>query len=101
MNDHLNQASCLAFDRPWTWQDKLRSRLFPIKHCFAPEAPADFKDCINHRAITRFGWLDRLRILWTGVIVTHSRIVTQNEVGNTVSAAECYVGTSRDLSPEG
>lgn len=86
-----------ASDSPWTWRDRLRRRLFPAEHCFAPEAPAEFKDCITLRSVSRFTWIERLRLMWTGIVVTHARIVTENEVGDSRSAAVCYVGTKRDL----
>lgn len=78
------------------WQ-KIKNRLFPAKHCFAPDAPSEFKDCIHGHAVTRFTWADRFRVLLTGIVVTRWRTVTENEVGHTISAAECYAGTSDDL----
>ena len=96
MNDE-NQAACFVSNSTWTWRDRLRARLFPIKHCFAPEAPSEWKDCVTVRSVTSFSWLDRLRVLWTGIVVTHVRTVTQHEVGDTRTAAECYVGTRREL----
>lgn len=92
-----NTVACFAADAPWTWRRRLRARLFPVKHCFAPEAPVHFKDCINMTAVTKLSLADRLRCLLTGVVVQHSRIVTEHEVGNTISASECYIGTKRDL----
>lgn len=87
-------------DDPRTWRDKLRSKLFPARHCFAPEAPSHFKDCVTVRAVSTMSWIDRLRILWTGIVVTHVRTVTENEVGDSRTAAECYAGTRRDLQED-
>lgn len=92
-----NVVNCCAIDAPSTWRRRLMAKLFPIKHCFAPEAPAHYKDCINMTAVTKLSFIDRLRCLFTGVVVQHSRIVTEHEVGNTVSASECYIGTKRDM----
>lgn len=92
-----NDVNCCAIEAPWTWRRRLRARLFPVKHCFAPEAPASFKDCISMTVVTKLSFADRLRCLLTGVVVQHSRIVTEHEVGNTVSASECYIGTNRDM----
>lgn len=86
-----------APDQRSRWK-KIKHRMFPAKHCFAPDAPDDFKDCIHGHAITKFGFADRLRVLLTGVVVTSWRTVTENEVGRTVNAATCHVGTSDDLS---
>lgn len=90
-------AACYTVERPWTWKDRLRARLFPMQHCFAPEAPGRFKDCISVQTITVMSWADRLRLLFTGVVVTHTRTVTENEVGDSKTASVCYVGTKRDL----
>lgn len=78
------------------WQ-KLRDRLFPSLHCFAPDAPSEFKDCIHGRAVTKLSWSDRLRALLTGVVVTEWRTVTENQVGRTINAAVCWIGTGKDL----
>ena len=85
-----------ARDPRTRWQ-KLRDRLFPARHCFAPDAPSEFRDCIHGRATTKLSILDRLRVLATGVIVTQWRTATENRVGQAISAAECWVGTSKDL----
>ncbi len=37
----------------------------------------------------------------TGVIVAHTRTVTENEVGESNTAAVCYVGTKRDIRDAG
>ena len=95
----MNQETIQCHSAPDSrtrWQ-KIKHRMFPAKHCFAPEAPAEYKDCIHGSAVTKLSWLDRLRVVVTGVVVTRWRTVTENEVGNTVNAAECYVGTSDDL----
>lgn len=89
---------CHSAPDPRTRLQKLRDKLFPSRHCFAPEAPSGFKDCIYGRAVTKLSWMDRIRVLLTGVVVTSWRTVTENEVGNTVSAATCHIGTSKDLS---
>ena len=44
---------CYSAPDPRTRFQKLRDRLFPSRHCFAPEAPSEFKDCIHGRAITK------------------------------------------------
>ncbi len=98
MDESKDQNSaCHAIDRPWTWRDRLRARLFPIQHCFAPIVLAEWKDCVTVRSVTKLDFLDRLRVLVTGIVVTESRTVTEHEVGNTVTAAICYIGTNREL----
>ncbi len=93
-------TQCSVSESTWTWRDKLRAKLFPVKHCFAPEAPGFYKDCITIHTTTVLSWTDRLRVLLTGVICTHTRTVTENEVGDSMTNAVLYVGTSRDVSPE-
>jgi hypothetical protein len=98
MSEENQGAMCLSSDNaPRTWRDRMRNKLFPVRHCFAPDAPSNFKDCVTVRAVSTLSWVDRLRILWTGIVVTHVRTVTEHEVGDTRTAAECYAGTSRDL----
>jgi len=82
---------------PRTRLQKLRDKLFPAKHCFAPDAPSEFKDCIHGHAVTKLSWIDRIRVLLTGVVVTSWRTVTENEIGGTVTSATCHVGTAKDL----
>lgn len=78
------------------WQ-KMKHRCFPSKRVELPEAPSHFKDCIHGMAITKFNFIDRLRVLCTGVVVTQWLTVTENEVGKTIGTASSYVGTSDDL----
>lgn len=96
MNEPI-ETGCYSAPYPRTRFQKFRDKLFPSKHCFAPEAPGEFKDCIHGHAITKLSWTDRLRVLLTGVVVTSWRTVTENEVGRAVSAATCHIGTAKDL----
>jgi len=100
MSESLESNVChAASEQPWTWRQRLRARLFPCQHCFAPPAPAEYEDCVTVRSVTSLDWIDRLRVLVTGVVVTESRTVTEHEVGNTVTASVCFIGTKRDLLP--
>lgn len=96
--DKVSSVSCGAWEQPLTWRQRLRMRLFPSKHCFAPESPGEWKDCVTVHSTTKLDWIDRLRALITGVICVTCRTVTENEVGNTKSASTCHIGTSRDLA---
>lgn len=91
-------AGCYSAPDPRSWFQKLRDRAFPAKHCLAPDAPSGFKDCIHGHAVTRFSWLDRMRVLLSGVVVTSWVTVTENEIGQSVTSAECYVGTPKDAA---
>lgn len=79
---------------------RMIGRMFPARHCFAPEAPAEYEDCISIRSVTKFSWLDRLRVLVTGVVVTETRTVTEHKIGGSTTASVCYAGTSRDILEE-
>lgn len=100
-NEQILHNTC-AYETPvrMTRYQRWRRRLFPIKHCFCPEAPADWKDCVTIHSQTKLSWADRLRVLLTGVVITHSRTVTENEVGQSVTAMEVYIGTARDMKPD-
>jgi len=80
-----------------TWMQRFIGRMFPARHCFAPEAPAEWEDCISIRSVTSFSWLDRLRVLVTGVVVTETRTITEHTVGLSATASVCYPGRRRDL----
>ena len=91
------ECSLYCAPDPRSWFQKFRDRLFPAKHCFAPDAPSEFKDCIHGHAVTKLSLADRFRVLATGVVVTSWRTSTENEVGRTLNAATCHVGTAKDL----
>ena len=93
----LARSGCYSAPDPRTRLQKFRDKLFPSKHCFAPEAPGEYQDCIHGQAITRLSFVDRLRVLFTGVVVTQWRTVTEHKVGKAVSAATCHIGTAKDL----
>lgn len=95
MNDPM---VCYSTTDPRTRFQKIRDKLFPSKHCFAPEAPEEFKDCIHGQATTHLSFVDRLRVLLTGVVVTQWRTVTEHKVGRTINAATCHIGTAKDLA---
>lgn len=84
------QANAMYADSPWTWRDRLRFRLMPTRPCRLPEAPATFKDVIESRTVVGLDWLDRLRVLVTGHLMLHQRIVCENEVGATTPASVAY-----------
>lgn len=85
MNHNAEQPSaasgCYAFERPWTWKDKLRVKLFPPQHCDVPEAPAHFRDALVCRVVSELSWLDRLRVLVTGRIQVESKTITEHAIG--------------------
>lgn len=88
-------AGCM--ENPLTFWERVRCRLFPAKHCFAPEAPTEFKDCLTAHTITKLDFVDRIRAMVTGVIVVTTRTVTENEIGRSVTNSTCHIGTARDL----
>jgi len=83
-----------------TWWQKRIDRMFPMKHCPLPEAPAEWKDHVTVRAVTKLDWIDWLRVCLTGVVCVDIRIVTENEVGGTRTECVCFVGTRRDVRGE-
>jgi hypothetical protein len=71
------------------WQ-RVFLKLYPSRYCDLPTAPKEYRDVLVFNSVTRFGFLDRLRILVTGRVQTRAKIVTQNTIGYTVSDAVCY-----------
>jgi len=92
-----NNAQCYSAPDPRGRWKKLKHWLFPADHCFAPGGACEYKDCIHGKAVSKLSLADRLRVVVTGVVVTQWRTVTENEVGGTVTAATCHIGTSDDL----
>lgn len=85
----INQASAMSFEQRTTWRDRVRRKLFPVRHCFAPDAPCSWKDCVTIHTFVELSWLDRLRVLATGRLEVTTRTMTENEVGMSKTASEC------------
>ena len=98
--DEMNETGIEALAMPdrRTRLQKLKSRLFPAKHCMIPDAPSSYLGVIHGYAVSKLDWKDRLRVLFTGIVVTQWKTVTQNEVGISITNAECHIGTSSDWS---
>lgn len=99
-SEEMNATGVVAMAMPdrRTRLQKLKSKLFPAKRCMVPDAPSSFKDVIHGYAVSKLDWKDRLRVLFTGIVVTQWKTVTQNEVGISITNAECHIGTSSDWS---
>ncbi len=76
---------------PLTRRAKLKSWLFPRRHCSLPDAPSTYKDVIHIRTVSMLSWLDRLRVFFAGKIVVETRTVTENEIGENVTSSVFYV----------
>lgn len=85
MNNQASELPAIGFtmNRPWTWRDKLRCKLFPPQHCELPEAPATHKDVLVCKVFSELSMIDRLRVLITGRIKVETRTVTENVIGDT------------------
>lgn len=75
---------------PRTFKQKVFSVLYPWQHCFAPDAPGEFKDCIHHEVTVVLSFADRVRILFSGHLRVSSRIVTEHTTGQTISSAVSF-----------
>lgn len=80
----------------WTWRDRLRFKLLPSRHCSLPEAPAAYKDVLECRTFVGLSWPDRVRVLLTGVLVVHTRTVTENTIGEHVTSSVAYPSYASD-----
>lgn len=76
--------------RFWRW-------LYPYKHCPLPEVTGMASDCVKITTVIQLDWKDRVRVLFSGLVIVTTRTVTQHIVGWTVTGSESYVGTSYDL----
>lgn len=87
-----NQTEAFVSSRPWTWKDKLRTRLFPSKYCEAPDSirSGEYMDVLVCKVTARLSMIDRLRVLISGRFVVESKTITQNIIGATLSHSEFY-----------
>jgi len=69
----------------------LRNKLFPYRHCHCPDAPPAWLDAMTIRTTIALSWRDRARTLLTGRLEVTTRTVTENKIGGTLTASECYV----------
>lgn len=73
-----------------TWRTRLARWLFPSHRRHTTLTPG-YADIIFVSSITHFSWPDRLRILWSGVLVVDSSVQTENLPGNTHATTTTYV----------
>lgn len=95
MNEDLADMGGLSPIPRSRWERFLR-RLFPRKHCFMPDVPWAVADVVTVTAVTRLSWIDRLRVLVTGILVFEARVVTENATGRNAANSECFVGRRHD-----
>ncbi len=50
-----------------------------------------FKDCAVVRVQSKFGWMCRLKILFTGRVVSKIKVYTENIIGDTKTEAVAWV----------
>lgn len=77
-----------------TCLDRLRWKLFPYSPCYYPtieKTSWQGKDTIVNTTICGFGFCERIKLLFTGRIQVDLKIVTENEVGRTVTSSSCSV----------
>lgn len=86
MND---EAVNFAGSSPWTWRDRLRARLFPVRPVSLPDGPAG-ADVIEIRTAVRLSWPDLLRVCLTRKLIVQTRTVTQHVVGETYTVSGAY-----------
>lgn len=94
--EHCSESDQQCYAEPDSrsrWQ-RLKNKLFPAKYCPVPTCDFQYNDCIVGCAVTKLDFIDRLRVLFTGVVVVDWKTLTENGVGRTASIATCYIGTS-------
>lgn len=84
------RTDTVAFERTLTWRERLICRIFPVRWCELPEAPAEFKDVLEVQVGVGLDIKDRLRLLLTGKLKVRVRIVCEEKVGATVSNSVAY-----------
>lgn len=77
-------------ERPVTWRDKLRHKLFPADHLEVPVAPITHKDVLVVRVTCELSMLDRIRLLFSGKLMVETKTVTENIIGHHVTSSLAY-----------
>ena len=73
---------------------RMKLRLFPKQICFAPDVEFSKGDCHTAHTLVYLGFVDRLRVLLTGIVVVETKTVTENLIGKYKTSSVSYVGTS-------
>lgn len=92
------ESICHSAPDTRTKLEKFRDRLFPSRYCPPPEPPdfVNWQDCLHGQTISTLDWKDRLRVLFTGIVIINFKTLTEHPVGKTLSSAVCYIGTKKD-----
>lgn len=94
--DNKKTTNQYAPDTRTRWE-KFKRKMFPAKHCFTPDAPGHYVDCMVGCSVSKLDILDRIRLLITGVAVVQWKILTENAIGASEANSTFHVGTSSDL----
>lgn len=90
----MNEQDAKGFyaETPWTWRDRLRSKLFPRRFAECP-MPTRFRPCdvVTVRTDVVLSWADRLRVLVLGRMTVETRTATEYEVGQSESTSAAWV----------
>lgn len=77
----VNMDTCKA-EREWTWLETLRYKVFPVKYCELPEPDFKWDECFTHNLTIHVSFIDRIKLLFSGVLKTSSKTVCENPMGN-------------------
>ncbi len=75
---------------PDTRKDLLRRKLFPVDPCPLPEAPSTYADVINIKTSVELSFGQRLRVMLTGRLRVETKTVTENRIGQSITASSAY-----------
>lgn len=90
MNENTEGGLCQAAEPKLHWTERLRCRLFPERHADLPEAPPHWKDVIHNTTHVHLSFIDRVKLIFTGLLVVRIKIVCENEVGNTKTSSAAF-----------
>lgn len=65
---------------------------FPEKWCDPPDRPVWSTGGLGVRVTVRLSWLDRLRVMCTGVVIVDAKVLTERNAGRMIAAACVYPG---------
>jgi len=81
---------CRSTCRVTTWRDRLRWKLFPVRHLDLPYAPPTHRDVLVCRVTCCLSLADRLRVLISGRLLVETKTVTENIIGRSLTDSLAY-----------
>lgn len=88
------ENTCMEYHSQW--QERLGHRLFPGKWCGHPDMD-EAHDCLVIRTEIHLSFIDRLKLLFSGIVRVETRTTCENIIGSNVTNSVGYVAPPQCL----